>query len=203
MTGTNPAPENMPPCARGCGTMSSESNTGRGRKAGGRRRWRTNKARERQHFFCWQAFSSGSWEVPAGGPGLGGRAGFPLGRVQQAESTMSESWKKWVDVALDAPTASERAILKKFTPPSSGCFQPGSGHFCNHAALGILPGQCPFVAGAGRFFSVLWLRHICRGCLDSGAVQPWRWLGPAAFTTHRESRVAAHHSWALVFKHRR
>ena len=48
---------------------------------------------------------------------------------EQAESTMSESWKEWVEVALDAPTAAERAILKKFTPPAVDAFNRGRGIF--------------------------------------------------------------------------
>ena len=80
-----------PPVHVGVAQCHPRAIQGGGGRRGGRRRWRTNKARERQHFFCWQAFSSGSWEVPAGGPGLGGRAGFPLGRG--AASRIHHVWK--------------------------------------------------------------------------------------------------------------
>ena len=42
---------------------------------------------------------------------------------------MSESWKEWVEVALDAPTAAERAILKKLTPAAVDAFNGGRGIF--------------------------------------------------------------------------
>ena len=42
---------------------------------------------------------------------------------------MSESWKEWVEVALEPPTAAERAILRKFTPPAVDAFNRGRGIF--------------------------------------------------------------------------
>ena len=55
-----------PPVNLGVAQCHPRAIQGGGGRRGGRRRWRTNKARERQHLFCWQAVLSGSWEVPAG-----------------------------------------------------------------------------------------------------------------------------------------
>ena len=79
---------------------------------------------------------------------------------------MSEGWKEWVEVAsLDAPTA-ERAILK-FTPPAVDAFNRGRGIFATAQLLGILPGQFPLAACAGRFSRKRPRRVLLRKALPS------------------------------------